>query len=91
VPALYGKYVFTDLVDGRIFYTEASEMRRGRPMATVHELMVYNAAGERVTMQQLVGHERVDLRFGRDGDGELYLLAKANGRIWKVTATRTSS
>jgi glucose/arabinose dehydrogenase len=88
VPELRGKYVFTDLVDGRIFYTEANEMRRGRPMATVHELMVYDAAGTRVTMQQLAGDQRVDLRFGRDGRGELYLLAKANGKVWKVTGTK---
>ena len=26
---------------------------------------------------------RVDLRFGPDDEGELYLLAKANGKIWK--------
>lgn len=88
VPELRGKYMFTDLVDGRILYTEASEMKRGQPMATVHQLMVYNAAGERVTMQELVGDERVDVRFSQDGDGDLYLLAKANGKIWKVTGTK---
>ena len=32
--------------------------------------------------------DRVDLRFGRDADGELYLLSKANGKIWKITGTR---
>jgi hypothetical protein len=31
VPALEGKYVFADLVTGRIFYTEASSMRTGGP------------------------------------------------------------
>ena len=30
LPALRGKYVFGDLVDGRVLYTEANEMRRGR-------------------------------------------------------------
>src|SRR6266545_4011319 len=29
----------------------------------------------------------VDLRFGMDQAGELYLMAKANGRVWKVTST----
>jgi hypothetical protein len=87
VPQLRGKYVFTDLVDGRIFYTEASEMRRGRPMAQVRQLMVFTPDGERTTMQELAGHARVDLRFGRDGEGELYLIAKANGKIWRVVGT----
>ena len=88
VPELRGKYVFTDLVDGRIFYTEANEMRRGRPMATIHELMVYDPAGVRTTMQRLAGDKRVDLRFGQDGAGELYLLAKADGKVWKVVGTK---
>lgn len=87
LPALYGKYVFTDLVDGRIFYTEAREMRRGRPMAQIRQLMVHTPDGERTTMRELAGHARVDLRFGRDAEGELYLIAKANGKIWKVVGT----
>jgi hypothetical protein len=31
----------------------------------------------------------VDLRFGTDAQGELYILAKANGKVWKVVGTRT--
>lgn len=87
IPELRGKYVFTDLVDGRIFYTEASEMRRGQPMAQIHQFQVY-ANGARTTFQQLVGDRRVDLRFGQDARGELYLMAKANGKVWKVTGTQ---
>ncbi|HEX2130969.1 MAG TPA: PQQ-dependent sugar dehydrogenase [Actinophytocola sp.] len=88
VPALRGKYVFTDLVDGRVFYTEAREMRRGRPMAEIRQLAVYTTDGERTTFRELAGDDRVDLRFGRDAEGELYLLAKANGKVWKVTDTK---
>ncbi len=88
IPELRGKYVFTDLVDGRIFYTEANEMRRGRPAATIHQFQVYDTAGERTTMRELAGDTRVDLRFGSDRDGELYLLAKANGKVWRVTGTQ---
>jgi glucose/arabinose dehydrogenase len=88
IPELRGKYVFTDLVDGRVFYTEASEMRRGRPMARIHQFQIYDAAGTLTTFQQLAGDARVDLRFGQDARGELYLLAKANGKVWKVTGTK---
>ena len=95
VPALRGKYVFGDLVDGRVLYTEASEMRRGRSPATIHRLNLFTPAGIPVRMQDLSGPgapgdpNRVDLRFGTDARGELYILAKANGKIWKVTGTRT--
>ena len=94
VPELRGKYVFADLVTGRIFYTEAREMRNGRPRAQIYELMVYDEAGRRVTMREIAGEgalgdpNRVDPRFGRDADGELYLLSKGNGRIWRITGTK---
>jgi hypothetical protein len=88
LPALRGKYLFGDDVDGRILYTEAHEMRRGGSLATIHQPMLFDAAGNRVTMTDLAGDPRVDLRFGRDARGELYLLAKANGKIWKVTDAR---
>ncbi|WP_422768715.1 PQQ-dependent sugar dehydrogenase [Plantactinospora sp. WMMC1484] len=95
VPALRGKYVFGDIVDGRVFYTEASRMRRGGELAPLHQLMLFDSTGRRVRMQDLSGPgapgdpNRVDLRFGTDAEGELYLLAKANGKIWRVTGTRT--
>jgi hypothetical protein len=95
VPALRGKYVFGDLVNGWVFYTEADEMRRGGKPATIHRLHLYTAAGQAVGMPELSGPgapgdpNRVDLRFGTDARGELYLLAKANGKIWQVTGTKT--
>ena len=96
VPALRGKYVFGDLVDGAVMYTEAAEMRRGRAPATIHRLALFDAAsGNSVRMQELSGPgapgdpNRVDLRFGTDAQGELYILAKANGKVWKVVGTRT--
>jgi glucose/arabinose dehydrogenase len=87
-PRLYGKYIFADIVDGRIFYTEAAEMRRGGKLAQIYQLAVFDPTGRRVTMQDLAGDARVDLRLGMDRAGELYLLAKANGRIWRVTGSR---
>ncbi|WP_188187334.1 PQQ-dependent sugar dehydrogenase [Nonomuraea sp. SYSU D8015] len=86
LPLLRGKYLFGDIVDGQVFFTVAAEMREqtGR-RATIHKPLLADATGKRVTMQELAGHNRVDLRFGRDAAGELYVLSKANGKIWKVT------
>jgi hypothetical protein len=88
VLPLFGKYLFADLVTGEIFYTNEREMRRGQPRAPVHQLQIVDNAGKIVTMQDLTGSQRIDLRFGRDAQGELYLLSKANGKIWKITGTR---
>ncbi|MER7177584.1 PQQ-dependent sugar dehydrogenase [Streptomyces mesophilus] len=88
VPELRGKYLFDDLVDGRVFFTESDAMRRGHEPARIDQLMVYDTSGKRTTMPELAGDKRVDLRFSQDARGELYLLAKANGKIWKVVGTK---
>jgi hypothetical protein len=39
-------------------------------------------------LSELCGNERVDLHFGRDAHGELYLLTKADGKVYKITGAR---
>jgi glucose/arabinose dehydrogenase len=88
LDGLYGKYLFGEGVGGAVLYTDTREMKLGGPLPKVQELMLYDETGKRVSMPELAGHARVDLRFGQDQAGELYLMAKANGKIWKVTGTR---
>jgi len=94
VPELRGKYVFADLATGRIFYTEANQMREGKPRAPIYELMLYDETGRRVNNKEFLNADglgdpnRVDPRFGRDAEGELYLLSKGSGKIWKITGTQ---
>ncbi|WP_327590616.1 PQQ-dependent sugar dehydrogenase [Nonomuraea sp. NBC_00507] len=86
LPLLHGKYLFGDIVDGQVFFTVAAQMREETGhRATIYKPRLVDAAGKQVTLQDLAGHSRVDLRFGRDAVGELYVLSKANGKIWKVT------
>jgi hypothetical protein len=54
----------------------------------MYQLGLFDDTGRQVTMQDLAGGTRVDLRFGRDNAGELYILCKANGKVWKVTGAR---
>ncbi|NUT37541.1 MAG: glucose dehydrogenase [Hamadaea sp.] len=91
-PALAGRYVFGDIVQGWIFATVESQMVRGgttaAQLAPLYRLGLFTPQGTPVTMQTLAGDDRVDLRFGMDRAGDLYLMAKANGTIWKVTGVR---
>lgn len=89
VPELTGKYVFGDVVNGRIFYTEVADMVRGAPRAPIYEFALTDAAGMPTTMRALAGVNRVDFRLGTDAAGELFVLAKANGRIWRVTSAES--
>lgn len=100
LPDLRGKYVFGDGVTGRIFHTDPADMRRGNDhLATIGELTLFDQTGRQITLQQvsgdddveLAGQRKVDLRFGTDARGELYVLSKANGKIWRVTASRSNA
>jgi glucose/arabinose dehydrogenase len=84
VPALRGQYVFGDVVNARLLHADAGEMRRKDKLATIHALTLLDGQGRQVTMPTLAGDARVDLRFGQDAAGELYLLSKANGKIWQM-------
>jgi hypothetical protein len=85
LPGLKGKYVFGDLVEGRVFYTDLGEMIDGGDTeAPIREVSLYDTDGTRMRMPDFVGDGRIDLRFGTDRDNGLYLLAKGNGKIWKV-------
>ncbi|WP_116951760.1 PQQ-dependent sugar dehydrogenase [Jiangella endophytica] len=95
---LYGTYVFGDLVEGRVYYADIAGRRDDRGHdndvsreAQVHELALYDTSGTRMRMTDFVGDGRVDLRFGTDAEQNLYLLAKANGMIWRVVGMRYGS
>jgi hypothetical protein len=80
---LRGKYVFGDMNNGRLFYVDVKDLKIGN-MAMIKE---FQAAvnGKITTMKELCGNDRVDLRLGRDGKGEIYLFAKPDGKIYRIS------
>ena len=87
VPALQAKYVFGDIVDGRVMYAEERDMRRGS-LANIHQLAIFDESEREISLAIAAGNPRVDLHIGLDGDGELYFVNKANGTVWQVVGTR---
>jgi len=82
VPELEGKFVFGDIVDGRLFYCEVADLLDGDPttQATIFELqLVVN--GSTTNMQSIIGGGRVDLRLGQDTSGEIVILTKEDGGL----------
>ncbi len=87
IPMLQGTYVFGDIVNGRVFSVDADELELGK-QSEIRELLL-EIDGEPVTMMELVGGGgRVDLRFGSDSDGVLYLTEKIHGHIYKVVGAK---
>jgi glucose/arabinose dehydrogenase len=89
IESLYGKYLFGDIRNGRVFYLEASQLENGN-LTQIQSMNLFRA-GIETTLPAIVGRERADLRFGEGHDGELYIMTKTDGKIRKVIAPRGAS
>jgi len=84
IPQLKGKLLFGDIPTGRLFYVDMATIKQGK-QALVKEWKI-SVNGAQRTLKELCGTDRVDLHFGRDARGEIYLLTKADGRMYKIVS-----
>jgi hypothetical protein len=94
IPQLYGKYIFGDIVTGRIFATDMAAMKdvditSPGPTAPIEEIQLFtkNQFGVENDIDlrpDYFGGGRVDIRFGVDSDGELWLMTKEDGYLRKL-------
>ena len=89
VPVLQEKFVFTDMVTGRVFYIDTDNLEPDNP-ATILELRIEFFGFER-NIADAIGFpntysrgNRAGLRLGIDSEGELYFLTKGDGKIRKM-------
>lgn len=89
IEALIGKYIFADIVLGRLFYIDTDNLEPGKP-TEIRELRVA-IDGKEQDLIDVVGYPntyrpgpRADLRLGVDESGELYLLSKGDGRVRQI-------
>ena len=81
LAALRGKYVFGDMVNGRLFFLN---LDAGLTDRTIRELTVMHD-GLPTDMKKLSGDERAHLRLGYDErTGDLFVLTKRDGMIRRV-------
>jgi hypothetical protein len=65
-----------------LFYVETKDLKLGK-QATIKKWSL-SKDGVPTSIQQLCKNTRVDMRFGMDSKGELYLLTKYDGKIYKL-------
>ncbi len=82
IPQLKGKFLFGDIPSGKLFYIEMADMKQGK-QATIKEWKI-TINGIPETLKKVCGSDRVDLHFGKDAKGELYILTKADGKMYKL-------
>jgi len=87
IPQLAGKYLFGDISSGKLFYVKMKDLQLGK-QATIKKWNI-SFKGMPTTLAQLCGKDRVEMRFGMDSKGELYLLTKADGKIYKLASATT--
>ena len=93
LPLLTRKYVFGDIVNGRVFFVNNNELKPGtQSLIQEFELEVDGGAArpglalrQLTTLQKLCGNKKTDLRFGIGQNQNLYLFTKADGRLYRVT------
>jgi hypothetical protein len=96
IPALRGKFVFGDIVRGRIFVADLAAMKKAddgipQTVAPVEEVQLYtrDASGNRtyVGLRELIEATnggtvtRADLHISRSRDGELFITSRQDGTI----------
>ncbi len=84
IPYLKRKFLFGDIPSGRLFYINTNDIKQGT-LAPIREWRITISKLSR-TLKEVCGSDRVDLRFGRDAQGELYILTKADGGLYKMTS-----
>ena len=88
IPALQGKYIFGDVVNGRIFYVENKALALGH-QTSIQEIELEHA-GKLTTFQALCGTKKTDLRIGTGLNGDLFLYTKTDGKMYKVRSVSTN-
>lgn len=89
IALLKEKYLFGDIPTGRLFYIDVADIKQGK-QATVKEWKL-TVNGKPQTLEQLCGSGRVDLHFGRDSKGDIYVLTKADGKLYKIVGAATNN
>lgn len=82
IELLQGKYVFGDIVNGKLFYTNVDPALSD---STIYELTIIDN-NEETTLKELSNSDRLHLRIGYDHHTkQLYLISKADKMIRRIS------
>ena len=82
IGSLKNKYIFGDIVSGRVFYVNTEELELGKQAQILEFDLSFN--GVPSTFKKITLNGKTDLRFGLGANKQYYLFTKTDGKIWKV-------
>ncbi|SEJ20437.1 Cytochrome c [Dyadobacter sp. SG02] len=86
IAALKDKYIFGDIVNGRIFYANIDATLSDR---SVYELMIARD-GKETNLVEMSGSKRVDIRVEYNRfTKEMYIMTKSDGKIRRISKAYT--
>ncbi|SFU09797.1 Cytochrome c [Algoriphagus locisalis] len=76
---LEDKFIFGDILSGRLFFADLEKSGNS-------EVQTWGVSyeGKEISLLELCGGERVDLKFGQDASGQVYIMSKTEGKIYKI-------
>lgn len=89
IPALSGKLLCADIVNGRIFYVDEASLEQGKQTPLKELRLSFDGTERELTDVTQHSGYRVDLRLGTDAKGEVYLLTKSDGKIRQLVPVAT--
>jgi hypothetical protein len=86
IPLLQDKYIFGDVVTGKVYFAENSKIEFGKQT----DIFEFNLEvdGKNSNFRELTDNHKTDLRFGQGMDGEIYLYTKTDARIYKIVGCK---
>ena len=88
IQTLQGKYLFGDMVNGRLFYVDVQDIREGKQIP-IREFQI-SLDGKRTSFKSLCDDERLSMRVGRDHLGEIFISTMPDGKIYKLAGAQSA-
>ncbi|MGB6219953.1 PQQ-dependent sugar dehydrogenase [Haloferula sp.] len=88
---LDGLYIFGDLATDALYYIETTDIVNDNRPAEVFRLPLVDGAGNSTTLASVLGNSRADMRFGRDRNGDVYLVSKTSFKFYRFQGTQTTT
>jgi mono/diheme cytochrome c family protein len=82
IAILKGKYIFGDILRGRVFYVENADLKLGH-QSVIKEFDL-QFGDLKSTYLDLVKNKKADIRFGLGENNAFYIWAKTDGKIWQI-------
>lgn len=82
IEMLKGKFVFGDIPSGNVYFIPTNQIQKGKN-ANIYELNV-SIDNKIISLKDFSPNGRLELHLGQDAKGELYILTKADGKLYKI-------